>query len=48
VYLGIIVPWMMLLMSIRVAEQWTPFSVVAMSVIIVVLVTVVILLVRRS
>jgi hypothetical protein len=39
---------MMHLLSIRVAEPWTPFSVAAMAVLVVVLVTIVVVLVRRS
>jgi hypothetical protein len=39
---------MMFLMSIRVAEPWTPISLVAMAVLAIVLVTVVVLLVHRS
>lgn len=37
-----------MLMSIRVAEPWTPFSLVAMVVLAVVLVTFVFVLIRRS
>ncbi len=43
-----IVPRMMFLMSIRVAELWTPSSVAALAVLAIVLLTAVILLVRRS
>jgi hypothetical protein len=39
---------MMLLMSIRVAEPWTPFSLVAMVVLTIVLVIAVVVAVRRS
>jgi hypothetical protein len=39
---------MMYFASIRVAEPWTPFSVVAFAVLVIVLMTVVIMLVRRS
>jgi len=39
---------MILLMSIRVAEPWTPFSLVAMAVLSIVVVVAVIVAVRRS
>jgi len=39
---------MMLFMSIRVAESWTPFSVAAMTLLVIALVAVVVVLVRRS
>jgi hypothetical protein len=39
---------MMHFMAIRVAEPWTPFSVVALTLLILVLVIVVVVLIRRS
>jgi hypothetical protein len=45
---GVILPWMIYFLSIRVAEPWTPFSVAAMVLLTVLLVTAVVLLVRRS
>jgi hypothetical protein len=39
---------MMFFALIRVAEPWTPFSVVAFAVLVIVLVTVVVMLIRRS
>jgi hypothetical protein len=39
---------MMYFMAIRVAEPWTPFSVAALTVLVLVLMTVVVVLIRRS